>query len=57
MGFTQGVTPIICDNKCAMGIAKTLAKMRRSRAMDMRWHWIRDRNRQEFFSGTAAGTI
>jgi hypothetical protein len=50
MGFPQEVTPIVCDNKCAVGISNSTVKIRRSKAMDMRWHWIRDRIRQRHFS-------
>jgi hypothetical protein len=48
--FPQDVTPIICDNKCAVRISNSTVKIRRSKAMDMRWHWIRDRVRQGHFS-------
>jgi hypothetical protein len=49
MGYPQGPTRIICDNKCAVGIANDTVKQKRSKAIDMRFHWIRDRARQGHF--------
>ena len=37
---------MLCDNKCAVGIANDTIKAKRSKAMDMRYHWIRDRVKQ-----------
>jgi hypothetical protein len=45
LGYEQTATPIICDNKCAVGIATNTVKQRRSKAIDMRYHWIQDRIR------------
>ena len=46
LGYPQiGATPMLCDNWCAMGIAKSTVKAKRSKAIDMRYHWIRDRIR------------
>ena len=39
----QPVTHIITDNKTDMGIATKTCKQKRSKAIDMRYHWIRDR--------------
>jgi hypothetical protein len=39
----QQPTTIYCDNECAVGIATRSVKTRRSKAIDMRYHWIRDR--------------
>jgi hypothetical protein len=50
LGYPQQPTPIIVDNKCAVGIANTTVKIRRTKAMDMRWHWVRDRVRQGQFT-------
>ena len=50
LGHPQGVTPIISDNNCAVGLANDTVKHRRSKAIDMRFHWIRDRVRQGQFS-------
>ena len=43
MGYAQKATPIIVDNQCAQGICNNTVKQRRSKAIDMRYHWIRDR--------------
>ena len=37
------------DNKCAQGLANDTVKRRQSKAIDMRFHWIRDRVRQGQF--------
>ena len=39
----QPPTPITTDNMAAKGIATQTCKQRRSKSMDMRYHWIRDR--------------
>ena len=47
MGYPQiEATLMLCDNKCAVGIANDTIKAKRSKAMDMRYHWIRDRVKQ-----------
>jgi hypothetical protein len=43
MGHPQPATPIQTDNACAAGITNGTVKQRRSKAMDMRFYWIRDR--------------
>lgn len=48
-GYTQTITPIRVDNKAAVGIANDTVKQKRSKAVDMRYHWIRDRVRQQQF--------
>ena len=45
LGHPQPPTPIYCDNTTAVGIANDLLKQRRSKSIDMRYHWIRDRVR------------
>ena len=52
LGLPQPTTEIICDNKCAVGIAHDDVKLKRSKAMDMRYHWIRDQVRQGKFKVT-----
>ena len=42
LGYPQGKTNIVCDNKCAVGIANKTLKQKRSKTIDMRYHWIRD---------------
>ena len=49
MGYPQPPTPIQTDNKCAEGIANDTVKQRRSKAIDMRYYWIRDRVKQNQF--------
>jgi len=46
MGHTQPPTPMFIDNKAAEGIANDTVTMRHSKAMDMRFHLVRDRVRQ-----------
>ncbi len=46
LGHPQPATPIQTDNACAEGIANDTVKQKRSKAMDMRFYWIRDRVRQ-----------
>jgi hypothetical protein len=43
LGHTQGPTSIQTDNACASGINNDTVKQRRSKAMDMRFYWIKDR--------------
>jgi hypothetical protein len=50
MGWPQLPTNITTDNKTACGIANRTTKMKRSKAMDMRWHWIRDKVDQGEFT-------
>ena len=49
MGHPQPATPIQTDNACAAGICNDTVKQRRSKAMDMRFYWIRDRVTQGQF--------
>ena len=49
LGYPQGRTLIYCDNKCAVGLANDAVKIKRSKSVDMRFHWIRDRVRQQHF--------
>jgi hypothetical protein len=43
MGHPQLTTPIQTDNAFAAGIANATVKQRRSKAIDMRFYWVRDR--------------
>ena len=52
LGHPQPPTPLLCDNKCAVGLAHDTIKIRRSKSIDMRFHWIRDRQRQGHFNVT-----
>ena len=49
MGHPQGATPIQTDNTCAAGIVNATVKQRRSKAIDMRFYWVRDRVNQGQF--------
>ena len=50
LGHPQPPTTIYCDNKCAVGLANDTVKMKRSKSIDMRFHWIRDRVKQCHFT-------
>ena len=47
--YPQEPTVIYADNNTAVGIANDTVKLRRSKAIDMRYHWIRDRVRRKVF--------
>ena len=49
MGYTQPPTPIRTDNTTAVGFANHTIKQKRSKAIDMRFYWIRDRANQQQF--------
>lgn len=49
MGHPQPATPIQTDNLCAAGIVNDTVKQRRSKAIDMRFYWIKDRVAQGQF--------
>ena len=49
MGYQQPATPIQVDNSTACGIANDSIKIQRSKAIDMRFYWIRDRVHQKQF--------
>jgi hypothetical protein len=49
MGYPQPATPVKTDNSTACGIANDNIKQQRSRAIDMRFHWVRDHVRQGQF--------
>lgn len=49
MGHPQPPTPILTDNSTAVGIANDTIKQKRSKAIDMRFYWLRDRVRQGHF--------
>ena len=50
LGHLQSPTSLITDNSTAAGIANDSVKQRRSKAIDMRYYWIRDRVRQGQFT-------
>ena len=58
LGHPQPPTPIQTDNSTACGLANDTVKQRRSKAIDMRFYWIRDRVRQgQFFIYWRRGSI
>ena len=52
MGHKQPPTTIKTDNSTAMGIANESIKQKRSKSMDMRIHWVKDRVKQNQFNVT-----
>ena len=42
LGYQQLATPMFCDNSCAVGIANKSFTQKRSKTIDMRYHWIQD---------------
>ena len=49
MGHPQGKTTIVSDNATAIGITNKTVKHKRSKAMAMRFYWVRDREAQGQF--------
>jgi hypothetical protein len=49
LGHKQPPTPLETDNSVSSGIANDTVKQKRSKAMDMRFYWLRDRVRQKQF--------
>jgi hypothetical protein len=58
MGHPQPPTPIMTDNSTASGIVNSSIKQRRSRAIDMRFYWVKDRVQQgQFFIFWKPGVV
>ena len=49
MGHPQPPTPIQTDNTTAEGVINHKIQPKRTKAMDMRFHWLRDREQREQF--------
>ena len=49
MGHPQPTTPIEVDKETAIGFLKSTMKQKRSKAIDMRFYWVRDRVNQNQF--------
>jgi hypothetical protein len=49
LGHPQPPTPMQTDNSTAAGFAKDTIKQKRSKAIDMRFYWIKDRVQQKQF--------
>eukprot|EP00804_Cyclotella_cryptica_P021956 CCRYP_000903-RA/>CCRYP_000903-RA protein AED:0.16 eAED:0.16 QI:0/0/0/1/1/1/4/0/960 len=47
LGHTQPATPLQTDNSTAEGVVNGKIQPKRTKAMDMRFHWLRDRKCQE----------
>ena len=46
LGYPQPPTTIYCDNECAVGLADETVRAKKSKSIDMRFDWIRDRVKQ-----------
>ena len=49
LGHPQGKTPIQTDNSTAYGIVNNKIQPKQTKAMDMRFYWLKDREAQNFF--------
>jgi hypothetical protein len=49
LGHIQPPNPLRTDNSTAFGILNETIKQKRSKAMDMIYHWLTDRVRQKQF--------
>jgi hypothetical protein len=49
LGHIQPPTPLRTDNSTAFGILNETIKQKRSKEMDMRYHWLTNRVRQQQF--------
>jgi hypothetical protein len=49
LGYPQQETVITCDNQCAVGIANNSLVLKRSKTIDMRYHWLRDQIKRGTF--------
>ena len=49
MGHPQPPTPIQTDNSTAEGVVNMRVQPKRTKSMDMRFHWLRDREAQAQF--------
>jgi hypothetical protein len=43
LGYPQPPTYILTDNRCAEGIANNTIKPKRTKSIEMHYHWLRDR--------------
>eukprot|EP00804_Cyclotella_cryptica_P020749 CCRYP_016588-RA/>CCRYP_016588-RA protein AED:0.03 eAED:0.02 QI:0/0/0/1/1/1/3/0/1217 len=57
LGHPQPPTPIQIDNSTALGVVTNIIQPKRTKAMDMRFHWLRCReNQKQFCTYWRAGT-
>jgi hypothetical protein len=52
LGYPQSKTEIFCDNLCAVGLANNTFNLKRTKTIDMRYHWIRDQVKLGVFKVT-----
>ena len=52
LGYPQPPTPLLTDNSTASGIANNTIRLKRSKSMDMRYHWVRERVQHGDFTVT-----
>jgi hypothetical protein len=59
LGHQQPATPLRTDNSTAFGILNETIKQKRSKAMDMGYHWITNifRPKKMMYIGAQANTI
>ena len=50
LGHPQPPTPMVTDNSAANSIVNDIGKQKRSRAIDMRFYWVKDRIKQGQFN-------
>jgi len=49
LGYAQPPTLVLCDNECAIGLASETVRPKKSKSIDLRLDWVRDRVRQGQF--------
>ena len=50
MGWPQPLSPIQCDNYTAIGVSNETSIPRKTKSMDMQFHWLSCRDAQGQFS-------
>jgi len=50
IGYPQQTTKLTCDNTAAVSIVNGNPRARKSKAMDMKWHRMQDKQRQGIFN-------
>ena len=57
MGYPQPPTPICTDSSSACGIINRTMKQKRSKSIDMRWNWLKDKtvNQKQFSISWVSG--
>ena len=52
LGYPQPATDILYDDMCAVGLASDTVTPKKTKSIDMQFHWVRDRVRQKQFTVT-----